>query len=265
MKENTLALNERVKKFNHSKESIEWFSFLEKKTKKKIKHATNGGEKVLDNVGRVDGFCEETETVLECQGCFWHGCKTCFSSETINPALQKTMGTLWKETYEKSRKIRREFSLEETWECQLKRDKEFLSWKKENPIEVATPLNPQDAFFGGRCNVTKLIYDFGEKERGKYVDVCSLYPSVNFWKDYPVGIPKIFSPGEYAKKWFGFVKCRVLAPRRLYHPVLPGKIRCGDSDKLVFALYKKCAEKKTITAIMEIKKEVSLELGALTR
>ena len=47
MKENTLALNERVKKFNHSKESIEWLNFLEMK-KKKIKHATNGGEKVLE-------------------------------------------------------------------------------------------------------------------------------------------------------------------------------------------------------------------------
>ena len=134
-------------------------------------------------------------------------------------------------------KIREEFSLEETWEWQLKRDKEFLFWKKENPIEVVAPLNPQDAFFGGRCNVTKLIYDFGKKERGKYVDFCSLYPSVSFWKDYPVGIPKkIFTPGKYSKKWFGLVKCRNLAPRRLYHPVLPGKIRCGDSDKLVFAL-----------------------------
>ena len=245
MKENTLATNERVKKFNHSKESIEWLSFVEKKTKKKIQHALNGGEKVLENVGRVDGFCEETKTVFEFHGCFWHGCKNCFSPGTINPVLRKTMGTLWKETCEKSRKIREEFSLEETWECNLKKDKEFLSWKKENPIEVVTPLDPQDAFFGGRCNVTKLIYDFGEKERGKYVDFCSLYPSVNFWKDYPVGIPKkIFSPLKYFREWFGFVKCRVLALRRLYHPVLPGKIRCRDSNKLVFALCKKCAEDK---------------------
>ena len=66
---------------------------------------------------------------------------------------------------------------------------------------MVTPLDPQDAFFGGRCNVTKLIYDFGEKERGKYVDFYSLYPSVNFWNDYPVGIPKkIF--GKYSKKWY---------------------------------------------------------------
>ena len=40
------------------------------------------------------------------------------------------------------------------------------------------------------------------------------------------------------------MKCRILAPRKLYHPVLPGKIECGDSDKLVFALCKKCAEDK---------------------
>ena len=32
----------------------------------------------------VDGFCEATNTVYEFQGCFWHGCKKCFDSDTIN-------------------------------------------------------------------------------------------------------------------------------------------------------------------------------------
>ena len=86
-----------------------------------MKHALNGGEKVLQNVGRVDGFCEETETVFEFHGCFWHGCQSCFSPDTINPVLQKTMGTLWKKrTCEKPRKIREDWELEETWECSLK-------------------------------------------------------------------------------------------------------------------------------------------------
>ena len=56
--------------------------------------------------------------------------------------------------------------------------------------EMLKPLNPRDAFFGGRTNVTKLTYDFKEGEKGKYVDFVSLYPTVQFYKDYPVGHPK---------------------------------------------------------------------------
>ena len=124
---------------------------------------------MLKHVGRVDGWFENTKTVFEFHGCFWHGCPTCYSPDLINPVLQKSMGTLWKETVSKSSKIREEFALEEVWECELKNDKEFLTWRKANPIEVVEPLNPQDAFFGGRCNVTKLIYEFPKGKRGKYV------------------------------------------------------------------------------------------------
>ena len=64
--------------------------------------------------------------------------------------------------------------------------------------------------------MTKLIYDFAEDEKGKYVDFCSLYPSVNFFKEYPVGYPeKIYSPGKYSRKWFGYIKCKVLPPQEL--------------------------------------------------
>ena len=54
MEEKTLALNEKVRNENHSKESIEWLTFLETSEGKTIQHALNGGEKLLKNVGRVD-------------------------------------------------------------------------------------------------------------------------------------------------------------------------------------------------------------------
>ena len=111
------------------------------------------------------------------------------------------MGTLKKKTEEKSRRIREEFLFRETWECEIKRNPEFLSWTKENGVEAVSPLDPQDAFFGGRCNATKLVYDFAEGGRGKYVDFCYLYLSVNVFKEYPVGCPeKINSPGKYSRK-----------------------------------------------------------------
>ena len=127
----------------------------------------------------------------------------------------------------------------------MKKNKEFLAWSAANEIEFLSALNPQDAFFGGRCNVIKLTYDFAEDEKGKYVDFVSLYPTVDFWKPYPVGHPeKILSTGKFSKEWFGFVKCKVVAPRSLYHPVLPVRMKCGDAEKLSFPLCRKCAETK---------------------
>ena len=153
------------------------------------------------------------------------------------------MGTLFKETQKKSRKIRKEFDLVEMRKCDLKKDKEFLLWKKENKVEVVEPLHLQEAFFGGRTNVVKLSHDFAENEKGKYVDFVSLYPTVNFFKKYHVGYArKIFFPEKWKQNWFGFVKCKVLAPRGLYHPVLPVKTKCGNAEKLLFPLCRKCFE-----------------------
>ena len=42
----------------------------------------------------------------------------------------------------------------------------------------------------------------------------------------------------------GFVKCKVLAPRQLYHPVLHVRTKCGNSEKLLFPLCRTCAEVK---------------------
>ena len=99
------------------------------------------------------------------------------------------------------------WNLVEEYECGLKENKEFLKFFKGWDRECIEPLNPRDAFFGGQTNVTKLTYDFKEGEKGKYVDFVSLYPTVQFYKDYPVGHPeKIFLPDEYDLNWFGFVK-----------------------------------------------------------
>ena len=93
--------------------------------------------------------------------------------------------------------------------------------------------------------MTKLTYDFKEGEKGRYVDFVSLYPTVQFYNEYPVGHPeKIFSPKRYDPEWFGLVKCKIFPPRHLYHPVLPVKIKCGDAEKLLFPLCKTCAVSK---------------------
>ena len=78
----------------HSKISISWLDWI---SKNDIQHALNGGEKRLDDIGYVDGFNKETNTVYEFQGCFWHGCKDCFKEKTVNSVNQLEMKTI-KET-----------------------------------------------------------------------------------------------------------------------------------------------------------------------
>ncbi len=99
------------------------------------------------------------------------------------------------------------------------------------------------AFFGGRTNAVKLIYHFKEFEEGKYSDITSLHPTVNFYDWYPKGhyitiLEDDITPEDYDKvakgEYFGFVDLEIKPPNTLYHPVLPEK-----QEKLVFDLNQK--------------------------
>ena len=240
------VVKDNTRRENYSKMSIAWLDWIEEEQGIKIKHALNGGELSIRKIGKVDGYCKDTNTVYEFQGCFWHGCRKCYNSDTINIKNQIDMLTLRKRTFEKNDRIKSAgFNLVEVFECDLNKDSDFKKFMKTWDRDIVGPLNPRDAFFGGRTNVTKLTYDFKKTEKGRYVDFVSLYPTVQYYKRYPVGHPvKILEPLSYDSDWFGFIKCKVLPPRGLYHPVLPVKVKCGPSNKLLFPLCKSCAETK---------------------
>ena len=134
----------------------------------------------------------------------------------------------------------------EMWECDWDRKvrddavlEEFVS-----QLEIVEPLNPRDAFFGGRTNTATLYHKADESigEQIKYVDVTSLYPWVNKYGEYPVGHPEIVTNPEdqNIQNYFGFAKVDVLPPFYLYYPVLP--YRWGG--KLVLPLCRACVEEK---------------------
>ena len=259
MPKNTIAVVDNVVQTeNHSAVSIAWLDYISKKNNIKIQHALEGGEKVINNKLKVDGFCESTNTVYEFQGCFWHGCPDCFKPDVINTKNQCDMGTLYNKTQVKNNKITDNgYNLIEMWECKLKNDVGFQKYyKKEWNREVVEPLNPRDAFYGGRTNATKLIYKFKEGECGRYVDFCSLYPTVQYYKKYPIGHPeKITSPEKYDTQWYGFIKCKILPPRGLYHPVLPQRIKCEKAEKLMFPLCISCAKTKQLEKCLHSDKQ----------
>ena len=79
---------------------------------------------------------------------------------------------------------------------------------------------------------------------GKYIDVCSLYPTVLYYDPFPIGHPyKICKLTKYNSEWFGFIYCNVIPLQGLYIHILPYKqeIKTGDT-KLLFGLCRSCME-----------------------
>lgn len=87
------------------------------------------------------------------------------------------------------------------------------------------------------------------REKISYVDFTSLYPSINKYGTYPVGFPRIIYQPENQKieDYFGIAQVDILAPERLYHPVLP--VRAGG--KLIFPLCRSCVVEELVKPLLE--------------
>ena len=81
------------------------------------------------------------------------------------------------------------------------------------------------------------------------MDFTSLYPAINKYGTYPVGFPQIiYRPeNQNINDYFGLVQVDILAPERLYHPVLP--VRAGG--KLTFPLCKSCVAEELDNPLLE--------------
>jgi Zn finger protein HypA/HybF involved in hydrogenase expression len=69
---------------NYSKISIEWLNSIMASEGVYIQHAENGGEKSIVVNGKryyVDGYCEETNTIYEFHGSYFHGDPVMFDDE----------------------------------------------------------------------------------------------------------------------------------------------------------------------------------------
>ena len=130
----------------------------------------------------------------------------------------------------------------ETWECEfrkeLKQNSELQAMVKN--MAWISPLEPREAFYGGRTGMAKCFHKTDENEKISYVDFTSLYPTINKYGTYPIGHPRfIVNPvSQDIHEYFGIAKVDVLAPEMLLHPVLPVKL----NGKLMFPLCKKCVE-----------------------
>ena len=82
-------------------------------------------------------------------------------------------------------------------------------------------------------------HEVNDDEMIKYVHFTSLYPLVNKTQYYPLNHPVIITEQfKELEHYFGLMKCDVVPPRGLFHPVLPYR----SNGKLVFSLCRTCVE-----------------------
>ena len=249
----------RGARVNQSLVALQWLTYQASQPNvSRIQHVRNGGEKKL-YVERgpvyVDGFDEEKNVVYEFMGCLWHGCPDCCKyqrSKRYGANPDRTLEELYEATQDKIQRLERAgYTVIVEWECQ---------WEKKvkaNPaiqaflktLDMVPPLQPRDAFFGGRTGAVSLYHRVGPGEKILYVDVTSLYPWVNKTKPYPLGHPEIECPptSQDISQYFGLATVTILPPRQLYHPVLP--VRHGG--KLTFPLCMACVREQQPKPMLE--------------
>ena len=248
----------QIKRF--STPGIQWLMYLEHKEGVEIQHALRGGE---FRIGRyfLDGYAVVggQPTAFEFNGCFFHGCPTCYTPTDRNPLTDCSFGELYyrtqrKESYLKSLGFTVKSLWEHEWREMVKADSDLGAFLREK--KFPSPLLPREALFGGRTNAICLYYKAKSDEKIHYFDFTSLYPFVNKTKKYPIGHPKIiykdFAP---LSEYFGLAKVKVQPPRGLFFPVLPYRVE----GKLLFPLCRSCAEAKMAGCCMHSAEERALE------
>ena len=234
---------------NQSWTALQWLTYQQSLYTQTIHHVRNGGEQKVRTGQReefVDGLIVNPPIAFEFMGCLWHGCPSCFKHQRwrqygANP--DRTLEELYEATQAKLQRLRAAgFQVIVEWECTWQQKitpsiSSFLSSLTSTP-----PLQPRDAFFGGRTGAVALYHQVDPGEKIFYVDVTSLYPWVNKTARYPLGHPEIhFEPeNQTLDDYFGIALVTILPPRHLYHPVLP--VRHGG--KLTFPLCMACVREK---------------------
>jgi len=124
----------------------------------------NGREKIVGGF-KVDGYCEKTNEIFEFYGCYYHGHPKCLTSNRDAKLFNSSDDTLnqrYERTVVKSEHLKYlGYHLIEMWECEFReqmRGNKNMNYLQNHPLTNATPLNPRDAFYGGRTGNTYTHY-----------------------------------------------------------------------------------------------------------
>ncbi|XP_022791504.1 uncharacterized protein LOC111330816 [Stylophora pistillata] len=242
---------------NHSHVALEWLTWTERSLGTRIQYARQGGEYSIPHGSRVytvDGYDAQSRTAYEFHGCLFHGCRDWYPqrNQIAFASAGLNVEALRRQTVQKTATLQRlGYAVVEMWQCQWEKQ------KKSDPdlrhfiqsVTFTTPLQPREAFFGGRTGATTLYHgiDPTQGEQIRYVDVTSEYPWVNKYGEYPIGHPNIYlePANQDPHAYFGLVKVSVLLPTHLCNPVLPHCQKIGSATKLTFRLCRSCVQEES--------------------
>ncbi|KAF4524515.1 hypothetical protein B566_EDAN011526 [Ephemera danica] len=236
---------------NQSQIAIKWLLSEERKDNIVIRHAGRAREYRLPTGQLVDGYYEAPDgrkIVYAFQRCYYHACRKCFNlnNAKLNVDKYDTLPLRRERTDAITKTLKGlGYVLVEKWECQfvqeLKTNPELQAYLANHPMITQLPLDPRDAYFGGRTECFKIYHEATQPgERMDYLDFVSLYPTILMFHPSPVGHAKIHLGPRFPdiKNMHGMIKCVVLPPRDLYIPLLPLRLH----NKLLFVLCRSCAE-----------------------
>jgi hypothetical protein len=212
----------------YSKKAIMGLLHMEQTDGVVIKHARNGREYILTELPHfsVDCYCAETNTVYEFFGCYFHGC-TCQPFRDVITTNGDTLAARYELTMPRLEQITRAgYQVKVQWECAFDDAGIATPELLAHPTVCKSPLCTLDALYGGRTEAMRLHYKAREGETIQYVDVLSLYPYVCKYGKFPVGHPIVHLGDDCKDKEAclgkeGLIKCTIVPPERLYHPLLP--------------------------------------------
>ena len=241
---------------NQSFKALQWLYYQEQQLPQqgasadRIRHVRNGGEqsvRTLVDAYFVDGFDPLTGTVYKFHGCLYHGCPTYFPVRDAKhyATPDRTVEELYQATLNKRMALLRAgYTVIKMWKCQWDRlvDNEPTVSQFLCSFDLVPPLEPREAFFGGRTGEVALHAVAGEGEDIRYVDVTSLYPWVNKNCPYPIGHLQIITQpvDQSLGLYFGIATVDILPPAGLFHSVLP----VHSGNKLTFPLYRICVQEE---------------------
>ena len=197
--------------------------------------------------GVVQDSRGEVTRIYEFYGCWYHGCPEadCFGScqQAKWCGGEETFADKFEASLSRMNLIRGAYPdavIYELWSHDLEA---LLSSTSPDP-DFQGPLNPRMALYGGRVEVCNMLgHSADPATAAAYIDVVSMYPSVQHTSKYPIGEMEVLrnhtvadmtrSDGSFFMPWFGVMQIKLLATRRLSHAPVP--FRTADK-KLLFPL-----------------------------
>lgn len=111
---------QKCKPPKHSKLSIQWLKYRMIMDNVDIQYSENGGEhKIANSLYYADGYNEETNTIYEFLGSYWHGDPSVYAPDKVNKHNNISFGELYQNTLKKREHcLQNGYNVIECWESE---------------------------------------------------------------------------------------------------------------------------------------------------